>query len=154
MEIVKEGDKVQLVCELKLEDGTICYKNEQENPLVFIVGEGKFFPAIENELKDMKEGETKTVTLEPKDAFGIHDDGLVAEIPKKDLVTNANLNIGSMIKMKTASDKIIQGTVTETKDDTLTVDFNHPLAGRKVVFSVTVVSVKKNPKSKDINKKS
>lgn len=144
MEIVKEGDKVQLVCEAKLEDGTICFKNKQTNPLVFIVGEGKFFPAIENELKDMKEGETKTVTLEPKDAFGIHNEGLGAEIPKKDLRDDASLDIGSMIHMKTSSEKIIKGTVTEIKDDTLTVDFNHPLVDKKIIFTVTIMSIEKN----------
>jgi FKBP-type peptidyl-prolyl cis-trans isomerase 2 len=144
MEIVKEGDKVQLICELKLEDGTICYKNEQEKPFVIIVGEGRFFPAIEKELKDMKQGETKTVTLEPKDAFGIHNNDLVAEIPKKNLSNNADLDIGSMIQMKTSSNKIIQGTVKEIKDDVLTVDFNHPLAGKKIVFSITVQSIEKS----------
>lgn len=144
MEIVKEGDKVHLVCELKLEDDTICYKNEQENPLVFIIGEGKFFPAIEKELKDMKEGETKTVTLGPKDAFGIHNDDLVAEIPKKDLRADASLDVGSSIQMKTAQGKMIQGTVIEIKDDTLSVDFNHPLAGKKIIFTVTIIAIEKS----------
>jgi FKBP-type peptidyl-prolyl cis-trans isomerase 2 len=143
MEIVKEGDKVQLVCELKLEDGTICYKNEQEKPFMFIIGEGKFFPAIEKELKDMKEGETKTVTLEPKDAFGIHNNGLVAEIPKKDLRADASLDIGSSIQMKTSSGKMIQGTVIEINDDALSVDFNHPLAGKKIIFTVTIIAIEK-----------
>jgi FKBP-type peptidyl-prolyl cis-trans isomerase 2 len=144
MEIVKEGDKVQLVYELKLEDGTICYKNEQENPLTIIVGKGKFFPAIEKELRDMKKGETKTVTLEPKDAFGIHKDDLVAEIPKKELGANTDSNIGSKIKMKTASDQVIHGTVTEIKGDVLTVDFNHPLVDKKIVFNVTITSIEKS----------
>ncbi len=144
MEIVKDGDKVQLVCELKLEDGTTCFKNEQENPLVVTVGEGKFFPIIENKIKDMKEGETKSITLKPKDAFGIHNDDLVAEIAKKELDNNADLKIGSKIQMKTTSNKTIQGTVTEIKDDTFTVDFNHPLAGKNIVFIVTVKSIEKS----------
>jgi FKBP-type peptidyl-prolyl cis-trans isomerase SlpA len=144
MDIVKDGDKVQLVCEAKLDNGATCFKNEQENPLVFIVGEGKFFPAIENELKDMKQGETKTITLEPKDAFGIHNDDLVAEIPKKDLNTNDDLNMGSRVQMKTASEKIIQGMVTEIKDTVVIVDFNHPLAGKKIIFTVTIRSIEKN----------
>lgn len=144
MDIVKDGDKVQLVCEAKLEDGATCFKNEQENPLVFIVGEGKFFPAIENELKDMKQGETKTVTLEPKDAFGIHNDELVAEIPKKNLSDTANLDVGSKVQMKTASEKIIQGMITEIKDTVIIVDFNHPLVGRKIIFTVTIMSIEKS----------
>ncbi len=69
-----------MVCEAKIEDGTICYKNEQENLLVFVVGESKFCSAIENELKGMKQGETKTLILEPKEAFDLHNDNLVAEI--------------------------------------------------------------------------
>jgi FKBP-type peptidyl-prolyl cis-trans isomerase 2 len=144
MNVVKEGDKVQLACEAKLEDGTTCFKNEQTNPLVFIVGKGMFFPVIENELKDMKQGETKTITLEPKDAFGIHNDDLVAVIPKKDLGNNTNLRIGSRIQIKTDSEKMIQGTVKEINDDTLIVDFNHPLADKKIEFTVTVVSIEKS----------
>lgn len=143
MENVKEGDKVQLICEAKLEDGTLCFKNEQEKPFVFIVGEGKFLPGIEKELKDMKIGDTKTVTLAPEDAFGIHNNNLVAEIPKKDLNTNVDLNIGSRIQMKTSSDKMIHGLITEIKDDTLTVDFNHPLVDKKVIFTLTILAIEK-----------
>jgi len=144
MDNVKEGDKVKLICELKLEDGTTCFKNEQDKPLVVTVGEGKLFPVIENKIKDMKEGETKTVTLKPKDAFGSYNEDLVAEIPKKDLGENPNLKIGSKIQMKTTSDQIIQGTITELKDDTFTVDFNHPLAGKNIVFIITVKSIEKS----------
>jgi peptidylprolyl isomerase len=144
MDVVKEGDKIQLTCEAKLEDGTTCFKNEQTNPLVFIVGEGKFLPAIENELKNMKQGETKKVILEPKDAFGKHNDDLVAVIPKKDFSNDADLNVGSRVEIKTNSEKMIQGTVIEIKDDTLTVDFNHPLVDKKIEFTVTVVSIEKS----------
>ena len=94
--------------------------------------------------KDMKQGETKTVTLEPKDAFGIHNDELVAEIPKKNLSDTANLDVGSKVQMKTASEKIIQGMIMEIKDTVIIVDFNHPLVGRKIIFTVTIMSIEKN----------
>ncbi|KYK29177.1 hypothetical protein AYK20_00505 [Thermoplasmatales archaeon SG8-52-1] len=144
MEIVKEGDKVKLFCEAKLEDGTVCFKTQQEKPLIFIVGKGTFLPAIEKELKDMKIGDTKTITLEPKDAFGIHNDDLVTDISKKDLNTDGNLNVGTVIQMKTSQDKIIQGMITGIKDDKITVDFNHPLVDKKIIFTVTVDSIEKN----------
>jgi FKBP-type peptidyl-prolyl cis-trans isomerase 2 len=144
MNSVKEGDKVQLVCELKLEDGTICFKNKKDKPLVFIVGEGKFFPAIEKELINMKEGETKTVTLKPNEAFGVYKENLVAEIHKKSISSTAELDIGSSIQMKTESDKIIGGKITDIKDDTITVDFNHPLANKNITVTVTMVSIEKN----------
>jgi peptidylprolyl isomerase len=144
MDSVKEGDKVQLVCELKLEDGTICFKNKKDKPLVFIVGEGKFFPAIEKELINMKEGETKTVTLEANDAFGVYKEDLVAEIHKKNISSTAELDIGSSIQMKTESDKIIGGRITDIKNDSITVDFNHPLANKNITVTVTMLSIEKN----------
>ena len=144
MSIVKEGDKVQLACEFKLEDGTIFFKNEQEKPFVFIVGEGKFFPAIEKKLMDMKEGETKTINLEPKDAFGVYNKDLVTDFPKNNISTDGELSVGSSIKMKTDSDKIIQGSVTCIKDDSITVDFNHPLANKNITAVVTILSIEKS----------
>jgi FKBP-type peptidyl-prolyl cis-trans isomerase 2 len=143
MNLVEEGDKVQLECEAKLSDGTLCFKNTKENPLVFIIGEGNFFPVLEKEMIEMKEGETKTITLEPKDAFGKHNEELVAKIPKNDLDNCENLNVDSVIKMKTASDQLIQGTVTDIKEDIITVDFNHPLVDKKIVFTITINTIEK-----------
>jgi FKBP-type peptidyl-prolyl cis-trans isomerase 2 len=144
MDIVKEGDKIKLECELKLEDGTTYFKNEENKPIIITIGEGKLLPAVENKIIDMKKGETKTVNLEPKDAFGFRKDDLVAEIPKKDFGTDSNIKIGSRVQIKTTSNQIIQGTVTEIKNNNFTVDFNHPLAGKKIVFILTVKSIEKS----------
>ena len=108
------------------------------------MGEGKFFPVVENELKDMEQGETKNVTLEPNEGFGIHNDELVVEIPRKDLNVEDNLDIGSNIKVKTDSDKTITGTVKKIYDDKIIVDFNHPLVGKRIIFSLTINSIEKN----------
>lgn len=144
MTVVEEGDKVHVLCEVKLEDGKVYYKTEKKKPIGFIVGEGKFFSAIENKLMKMKEGETKVITLEPKDAFGLHNDDLVVETPKDNFRSNADIDIGSRVKLNTASGQTVHGTIIEIKDDVYAVDFNLPLAGRKVVFSVTVVSIEGN----------
>ncbi|HID25632.1 MAG TPA: hypothetical protein EYP23_04130 [Thermoplasmata archaeon] len=141
MKTVKEGDTVQIVCEARSEDGELCYKNEKENPLELVVGEGKFFPVIENELKDMKVGEVKTVTLKPEDTFGPHLDDLVIEVSKEALRSDVELKVGSRIKINTPSGKIFYGTVIEVKEETLTIDLNHPLAGKKLVFTITVISI-------------
>ena len=82
MKTIKEGDTVQIVCEAKLEDGELCYKNDEQNPLELVIGEGKFFPVIEKALEEMTEGESKAITLEAEDAFGPHIVHLVIKIPK------------------------------------------------------------------------
>lgn len=141
MNFVKERDKVHILCEAKLEDGTVFYKNDEKNILEFVVGEGRFFPAVENAIKDMKEGETKTVTLEPEDAYGPHNDGLVVNASKDSFRSDKDIDIGSKVKINTPSGKIILGIIIEVNDGIFTVDFNHPLAGKRIMFTVTVVSV-------------
>ncbi|HHH79381.1 MAG TPA: hypothetical protein ENL13_00580 [Thermoplasmatales archaeon] len=143
MKNVKEGDTVYIVYEARSEDGkTVYYKNDEENPLELVVGEGRFFPVIENELKNMKIGDVKKITLEPKDAFGPHMDDLVIDVPKDVLQSDVELNVGSRIKINTPSGKTFYGTVIELKEETLTIDLNHPLAGKKLVFTITLVDVK------------
>ena len=141
MNFVKERDKVHILCEAKLEDGTVFYKNDEKNILEFVVGEGRFFPAVENAIRDMKEGETKAVTLEPEDAYGPYNDSLVVDAPKDSFRSDTDIGIGSGVKANTPSGKTIHGTIIEVNDGTFTVDFNHPLAGKRIVFTVTVVSV-------------
>ncbi len=143
MKVVKEGDKVQIIFEAKLENGDVAYKNDRENLVEIVVGDGNFFPAVEKELEDMKEGETKTLTLEPKDAFGPHMDDLMVEVPREAFRSDAKLSVGSRIKINTPSGKTFYGTITNLKDGTVTLDLNHPLAGKRMMFTVTVVSIEK-----------
>lgn len=144
MKIVKDGDKVNISCEAKLENGDLCFKNEKEKYIEIIVGEGKFFPIVENELKNMKQGETKTITLEPKDAFGPIIGDLVLEVPKDVFRSKVDLIVGSRVKIDAPSGKTYYGTVTKLTEEALTLDLNHPLAGKKVMITVTVVSIEEN----------
>jgi len=141
MKTVKEGIKIQILCEAKLEDGTICYQNEKDKPLELVIGKGKFFPAIEKELKTMKEGEQKTLTLKPEDAFGPHMKDLVLDVPKGVFTTDTDLTVGSRIKINTPSGKQFYGTIVTIKDEAVIIDLNHPLAGKKVIFAITLVSI-------------
>lgn len=144
MRIVKDGNKVNISCEVKLENGDLCFKNEEEKYIEIVVGEGKFFPIVENELKDMEEGETKTITLEPKDAFGQYIDDLVLETPKDVFRYDVDLDVGSRVKIDAPSGKTYYGTVTKLTEETLTLDLNHPLAGKKILITVTVASIEEN----------
>ena len=141
MTVVKKGDKIHILCEAKLEDGTPCLKIKEENKIELVVGEGKVFPALENALKDMKERETKNLTLEPEEAFGPHIDELVMEVPKNAFRTKENLNIGSKVKIDSPTGKTYYGYIAEINEEIIILDLNHPLAGKRLEFSVTVVSI-------------
>jgi len=141
MRNIKEGDTVQLLCEAKLESGELCYTNDAQSPVVLVVGEGKFFPVVEDALQHMTEGETKILTLEPEDAFGPHIDDLIIKVPKSVFKTEITLEVGARIKIDVPTGKSFIGTILALDDQTLTLDMNHLLAGKRLVMKITVLSI-------------
>lgn len=138
------GDKVQISCEGKLQDGQVFFKNEENKNISLTIGENALFPALEKELIGMKVGESKDITLEPQDSFGAPDPGLVMETSKDNLNPDMSVEIGCRIGVDLPSGKKLYGKITEITEDKITVDFNHPLAGKTVVFTVTLVSIENN----------
>ena len=141
MAVVKEGNKINISFEAKLKTGEIVLKTEREHPLEVTVGQGAIPKSIEKALIDMKTGETKTITLEPNEAFGPKVQDLVVDLPKEGFGPDAILEAGSRVSMRSPEGKTFAGTVIEIKDESVTVDFNHPLAGKNLVFTVTVISI-------------
>ena len=141
MKVIKEGDKVSISFEAKLENGETVLKTENEKPLEMIVGAGAIPASIETALIDMKIGDTKTITLEAAEGFGPRIEDLIIELPREGFGSSTDLEIGSRVSMNSPEGKRFVGTITEIKDDKVTVDFNHPLAGKILIFTVTVVSI-------------
>ena len=141
MKSIKEGNMVHLLCEATLETGEFCYKNDSENPIELVVGEGKFFPVIEKALYEMLEGESKVFTLEAEDAFGPHLDDLVIKVPKAMCKTDVALEISSRVKIDAPAGGSYVGTIVAMDEQTFTLDLNHLLAGKRLIVKVTVVSI-------------
>jgi len=141
MQEIKEGYKVTIHFEAKLETGEIILKTEDEKPLGITIGEGTIPPTIEKALIDMKEGESKTLTLEPNEAFGPRLDKLIIDLPRDGFTQDADIIVGSKVAINSSDGRKFTGIVLEIKDENITVDFNHPLAGKNLIFTVTVVSV-------------
>ena len=141
MLVIKEGVKVNILFEAKLETGEIVLKTEEEQPLEVVVGDGNIPKSIEKILIDMKEGETKTITLESAEAFGPKIDDLIVDLPKEGFDSQVELEVGSRVSINSPEGKKFIGTILEVKDENISVDFNHPLAGEKLIFTVTVVSI-------------
>jgi peptidylprolyl isomerase len=141
MRTIKDGDRVQLLCEAKLETGELCYKNDQDNLIEIIVGEGKFFPPVETALLEMAEGESKVVTLEPEDAFGPWLEELVITVPRSVINPGVTIEVGSRIKIDAPNGKSFIGTVVAMNEETFTLDLNHLLAGKRLIVAITVVAI-------------
>jgi FKBP-type peptidyl-prolyl cis-trans isomerase SlpA len=124
----------------KLEDGTIFDSslNPGREPLVAVLGEGQLIKGFENGLLEMSEGEKKTIEIEPGDAYGHHISDMTAEIPKDQVPENCS--IGDSLEGHGPQGPIVV-RVTEIKEDSVVVDANHPLAGKKLIFDLEIVSV-------------
>lgn len=142
MTIVKEGYKVCILFEAKLETGQVVLKTEEERPLEVTIGEGAIPKTIEKALIDMNEGESKSITLAPPEAFGPRLEDLVVDLPKEGFGNDTDLTVGSRVTMSSPEGKQFTGCILKIKDENVKVDFNHPLAGKTLVFTVTVISIK------------
>jgi peptidylprolyl isomerase len=140
MKLVDIGDKVLLSFEGKLENGEIFYKTNEKHSNI-TVGENQIFPALEQELVGMQVGETKTVTLDARDAFGDHNEELLMSISKERIRPDISTDVGNAIIVDLAQGKKLKGVIVDVTDDMITVDFNHPYAGKKVVVTCTVISI-------------
>ena len=136
---VKLGDTVNVNYTGKFEDGTVfdSSKNEGRQPIKVSLGQGQVIKGFENGLIDMTEGETKSVTLSPEDAYGSHNPEAILDVPKDKLPQG--LEVGQTLQGQGPQGPFLV-TVMEINEDTIKLDHNHPMAGKTLVFELEVVS--------------
>ena len=132
---------VALAYELSLEDGEVIDSSSEDDPLTFVFGFGQVIPGLEKKLEGMSEGEKKKVVVEAKEAYGEHMDALIQHIPRKSFPKDVPLEAGLMLTAETPEGDANFMVLSATDDD-VEVDFNHPLAGKRLHFDVTVVTVR------------
>ena len=140
MEQIKNGDSVSVNYTGRLEDGTIFDTSIQEGrtPLTAKLGEGKLIPGFESGLIGMSVGEKKTIEIEPSDAYGEVNEMMIQEVALTQVPEN--VKVGDMLQGQNQYGPV-QVTVKEVKESTAVLDMNHPLAGKKLIFDLEVVSV-------------
>lgn len=133
--------QVRIHFDLALENGTVVESTRDANPLTFVVGDGTLIEGLELVLYGMRVGDRQCVSLEPRDAFGYRDEGNVHTMPRREFGANEELSPGQIIGFTTPSGDEVPGTVQAILEDTVAVDFNHPLAGHQITFDVEVIAV-------------
>lgn len=136
--MIKEGSKVKVHYTGKFDDNNVFDTSKDKEPLEFTVGEGQLIPGFEQGVVGLNTGDKKTVELDVDQAYGPVREELINEIPMEKLPEGVKQ--GQMLEAQTE-----QGTmnvmVTEVKEKTATVDANHPLAGKKLIFDLEVVEI-------------
>ena len=140
MRKVQLGDTITVNYTGKLEDGTIFDTSltEGREPLKATLGEGQLIPGFENGLIDMSEGESKTIEIQPEDAYGQYNPELKIKLNKNQFPEN--VKAGETLQGNSANGPMIV-KVWEVDEETVTIDANHPLAGQKLVFEVEVTNI-------------
>ena len=139
--VAKVGDRVKVDYTGKLADGTVFDSSIGKTPLEFTLGDGSMIKGFDAAVVGMKVGASKTVTLQPTDAYGNHLDSAVTTVPRNQLPSGLVPIIGQQLQVTHSDGSVGVVTVTAVTDTTVTVDANNPLAGKTLTFEIKLVGI-------------
>jgi peptidylprolyl isomerase len=145
----KEGDKVKVHYTGRLEGGEVfdsseCSEDEcgcDTGPMEFIIGEGSVIPGFEEAIIGMSPGESKTVTIPVDDAYGQRIEEMVAVVERANLPPDMTPELGMRLEVTQEDGQVFPVVITEVTDTQVTIDANHPLAGRDLTFDIRLVEI-------------
>lgn len=139
--VIGEGTEVTLHFALKLENGDVIDSNFNTSPATFVVGDGNLLPGFERALFGMSAGESNTYVIKPEDGFGQSNPNNMQVMSRDQFDDSLELVEGLMLSFADAQKAELPGIVAAFDDKTVTIDFNHPLAGRNILFEVQILQV-------------
>ncbi len=137
----KQGDTVKVHYTGKLEDGKVFDTSSGREPLSFTIGEGNVIEGFESGIVGMGVGEKKTLNISPDAAYGNRNDELVAVVEKENIPEDIDVSVGQQLQVRQPNGQTINVSVTDVSEENVTLDANHPLAGRDLVFDVEIVEI-------------
>ena len=144
---ISTGKLVALEYTLRVDPQSVLDSNVGKDPLTYIQGSQQIVPGLEKALEGLVAGDKNQVTVLPADAYGDVNPQAFQEVDKKN-VPSDSLKIGTQLQGKTPDGQSVYPRVTEIKEETVVLDFNHPLAGKTLYFDVKVLDVKAGPAKK------
>lgn len=139
---IADGSVVTMHYKLVLGDGQVVDSSEGSEPLAYLHGSGNIVPGLESAMSGKAEGEKFDVKVAPEEGYGPRHDEAVQTVPRTMFPEDAQLQAGIQFQATDEQQRPIMGTIKEVSDETVTVDFNHPLAGQELNFSIEVVAVR------------
>ena len=136
---VELGTKVTLHFALVLEDGDVIDSNFETAPATFTVGDGNLLPGFESTLIGLENGDEREFTIPPEEAFGQHNPQNVQRVDRSNF-DQQELEVGVMFSFQNG-DGELPGVIIEFEDEEILVDFNHPLAGKNIIFQVKIMDI-------------
>lgn len=139
--VLGPGTTVTLHFALRLPGGEVIDSNFERDPATFTVGDGNLLLGFEKAIYGLQEGDKKTLVIKPEDSFGQRNPNNVQEIPRAQFSNDIELSEGLMLSFADAQKTELPGVVRSFDEDVVVVDFNHPLAGRDILFEVAILRI-------------
>jgi peptidylprolyl isomerase len=139
MSKAKSGDTVRVHYTGKLEDGTKFDSSAGKDPLEFSLGANDVLPGLDSAIEGMAVGDSKSVKIAANDAYGPRHEQLIQDVPREHLPDDMHPAVGMQLQAQGQDGQPIRLVITAVEDETITVDGNHPLAGKPLNFDIELV---------------
>jgi FKBP-type peptidyl-prolyl cis-trans isomerase SlyD len=139
--LVQDGQIVAMDYTLHV-DGEVLDSSEGHDPLEFLQGAGNIIPGLESKLYGMTIGESKKVTVAPAEGYGELDPNALVNVPRSQIPTGIPLEIGTEIQVTDQDGHVMVARIDRVEDESVRLDFNHPLAGKELHFDVKIVGLR------------
>ncbi len=137
-------DTVTVTYTVTLTNGEVIDDTHAEKTVTLTIGGGTLFTAVEACLFGMEPGEKRTINLDPEDAFGLHMENLVQDIPMSNFKGRVDPKPGMILSLtvqQDGKDHPVPATVLSVDEEMVKVDYNHPLAGQHVIYTINLVCI-------------
>ncbi|MBW4710351.1 peptidylprolyl isomerase [Roseobacter sp. YSTF-M11] len=138
---VKSGDTVAIHYTGTLLDGTTFDSSDGRDPLEFVVGSGQIIPGLDVAMPGMVVGDKKTVEIPCAEAYGPLNPEMRQAVPREGIPADIPLEVGTQLQMQTPDGQAMPVMVVEVDEATVTLDANHPLAGKDLKFDIELMSI-------------
>jgi peptidylprolyl isomerase len=126
-----------------LTDGSVFDSSAGREPLEFVVGTGQMIPGFDSGVVGMEVGEVKTLRLPPEEAYGVRDEDMLFRLPRSLLPKGYTPVVGEVLQMSSRDGVPMRVSIREIEGDQILLDANHFLAGKSLIFDVTLVEIVK-----------
>lgn len=141
MAAAKQGDKVKVHYTGRLENGMVFDSSVDREPLEFTIGEGQIISGFESAVVGMEPGDSVTTTVAPDEGYGEHRADMVVNVERSRLPEDMDPQVGERLQSESEDGEMIVFTITDTSQSEVTLDANHPLAGKTLEFDIELVEV-------------
>lgn len=135
------GNTVKVHYTGRFEDGTVFDSSEGRDPLEFTLGEGQVIDGFNDAVEGMSPGESKTTTIAPERGYGPRTDEMLIDVERDQFPDEIDPEIGMQLQVQGQGGQLIPVVVAEVGEESVTLDANHPLAGRELIFDIELVDI-------------